>query len=49
MSEFTFTSALSPNPLIKFPVKVRPGMLRVVFINNEGRRWEATEPLRPEK
>jgi desulfoferrodoxin (superoxide reductase-like protein) len=49
VSEFTFTSALSPNPLIKFPVKVRPGMLRVVFINNEGRRWEATEPLASEK
>jgi predicted secreted protein len=48
VSEFTFTSALSPNPLIKFPVKMRAGMLRVVFINSEGRQWEATEPLRPE-
>jgi desulfoferrodoxin (superoxide reductase-like protein) len=49
VSEFTFTSALSPNPLIRFPVKVRrPGLLRTVFVNNEGRRWEATETLRPE-
>lgn len=49
ISEFTFTSALSPNPIVRFPLKVRgPGVLRVVFDNNQGRQWEATEPIRPE-
>jgi desulfoferrodoxin (superoxide reductase-like protein) len=46
--EFEMTSAVSPNPLIRFPLKVgREGTLRVVFLNSEGRRWEAAQPLRP--
>ncbi len=48
VSEFEMTSAVSPNPLIRFPLKVGGGgTLRVVFVNSEGRRWEAAHPLRP--
>jgi sulfur-oxidizing protein SoxY len=48
VSEFQLTSAVSSNPLIKFPFKVtRAGTLRVLFVNNEGRRWEIAEPIRP--
>ena len=47
ISEFQMTSAVSANPLIRFPVKAaRSGTLRVVFVNSEGQRWEATQPLR---
>jgi len=47
ISEFQMTSAVSPNPLIRFPLKVtRGGALRVVFVNNEGQRWEVSQPLR---
>jgi len=47
VAEFQMTSAVSANPLIRFPLKVtRGGMLRIVFINNEGRRWEASQPIR---
>jgi len=47
VSEFQITSAVSANPLIRFPLKVtRSGTLRVVFINNEGQRWEASQPIR---
>ncbi len=49
ISEFRMTSAVSPNPLIRFPLKVNGGgTLRVVFINNEGQRWEAVQPIRPQ-
>jgi len=35
------TSAVSANPLIRFPLRVtRAGVLRVVFTNNEGQRWD---------
>lgn len=45
--EFEMTSAVSPNPLIRFPLKVtRTGTLRVLFVNNEGQRWEVSQPLR---
>jgi predicted secreted protein len=47
VSEFQMTSAVSANPLIRFPFKVpRSGTLRVVFINSEGQRWEASKSLR---
>jgi len=47
ISEFQLTSAVSPNPLIRFPLKVtRSGALRVVFVNSEGQRWEVSQPLR---
>lgn len=48
ISEFRLTSALSQNPIIRFPLKLaRAGTLRVVFVNNEGRQWEAVESIRP--
>ena len=47
ISEFQMTSALSANPLIRFPFKAtRSGTLRVVFINSEGQRWEASQKVR---
>ena len=47
ISEFQMTSAVSPNPLIRFSLKVtRTGMLRVLFLNSEGQRWEVSQPLR---
>lgn len=50
ISEFRMTSAVSPDPLIRFPLKAtRSGQLRVVFVNNEGQRWEVTQPVRPRK
>lgn len=48
ISEFRLTSAISPNPLIRFPLRVtRAGTLRVMFLNNEGRQWEVAEAIRP--
>jgi len=48
ISEFRLTSAVSPNPLIRFPLRVTgAGTLRVVFLNNEGRKWEVAEAIRP--
>lgn len=48
VSEFEMTSAVSPNPLIRFPLRIGgSGALRIVFVNNEGLRWEAAHPLRP--
>jgi acyl-coenzyme A thioesterase PaaI-like protein len=47
VSEFQMTAAVSPNPLIRLPLRVaRAGGLRVVFVNSEGERWEASQPLR---
>src|SRR6266542_5612758 len=44
ISDFRLTSAVSSNPIIRFPLKVsRSGTLRVVFVNSEGRQWEVTE------
>jgi hypothetical protein len=41
------SSAISANPLIRFPVKIsRAGTLRVVFVNSEGQRWETSQPIR---
>ena len=47
VTEFQMTSAVSANPLIRFPFRAsRSGTLRVVFVNSEGQRWEASRPLR---
>ncbi len=47
VSEFQMTSAVSPNPLIRFPLRVtRPVTLRVQFVNSEGQRWEVSQPIR---
>lgn len=46
VSDFQFTAALSPNPIIRFPLKVtRTGRLRVIFVNNRGQQWETTERI----
>jgi desulfoferrodoxin (superoxide reductase-like protein) len=46
ISDFQLTSAVSANPLIRFPLKAtRSGTLRVVFTNNEGHCWEATQRI----
>lgn len=45
--DFEMTPAVSPNPVIRFPLRaIRAGTLRAAFTNNEGRRWEATYPVR---
>ena len=47
VSEFQMTSAVSPNPLIRFPLKVtRPATLRVQFTNSEGQRWDVSQAIR---
>ena len=48
VSDFRLTSAVSSNPLIRFPLKVtRAGTLRAVFVNSEGRQWEVAESIQP--
>jgi hypothetical protein len=38
---------VSPNPLIRFPLKVtRPATLRVQFVNSEEQHWEASQAIR---
>ena len=47
VSEFQMTAAVSPNPLIRFPLRVtRPATLRVEFVNSEGQRWDVSQPIR---
>jgi sulfur-oxidizing protein SoxY len=47
VSEFQMTSAVSPNPLIRFPLKVtQPATLRVQLANSEGQRWEVSQAIR---
>ena len=44
ISEFQMTSAVSANPLIRFPLlTTRSGTLRVIFVNSEGRRWDVSQ------
>jgi sulfur-oxidizing protein SoxY len=48
VSEFRLTSAVSPNPLFRFPLRVsRAGELRVVFVNSEGQTWEVSQTIQP--
>jgi predicted secreted protein len=47
VADFHITAAVSPNPILRFAVRpTRSGTLRVVWINSEGRRWEASQPVR---
>jgi sulfur-oxidizing protein SoxY len=47
ISEFQMGSAISANPLIRFPVKItKSGTVRVVFVNSEGQRWETSQAVR---
>jgi desulfoferrodoxin (superoxide reductase-like protein) len=44
VSEFLLTPAVSPDPRLRFFVRGDPARpLRVVFHNNRGERWEATQ------
>lgn len=46
VSEFLMTPAVSPDPKFRFFVRAEPGKpVRVVFANNRGERWEATQQL----
>ena len=48
VSEFLMTSAVSANPLIRFPLRIQgPSMFRVVFRNSEGQEWSASHPIQP--
>ena len=48
IADFALTSAISANPIVRFPLEVtRAGVLRVVFTNSEGAQWEVSEPVRP--
>lgn len=47
ISEFRLGPAVSANPLIRFPLRVsRSGTLKVVFVNSEGQRAEASQAIR---
>jgi sulfur-oxidizing protein SoxY len=46
--DFALTPAVSPNPLIRFTVRISgPGTLGVSWKNSEGKTWEAVQPVRP--
>jgi predicted secreted protein len=47
LSEFRMSSAISPNPIIRFPLRLtKSGTLRVVFVNSEGHRAEGRLPVK---
>ncbi len=47
VSDFKLTSAVSPNPLLRFTMRVPgPGTLRVLWTNSEGKSWEAGQPIK---
>ncbi len=46
--DFALTPAVSPNPLIRFNLRVPgAGTLRVTWKNSEGKTWEAIQQVRP--
>ena len=46
VSEFQLTPAVSPDPKLRFFVRGAPGKtVRVVFVNNRGERWEASQAM----
>jgi sulfur-oxidizing protein SoxY len=46
VSEFLMTPAVSADPKLRFFVRAAPGKaVRVVFVNNKGERWEASQPI----
>jgi sulfur-oxidizing protein SoxY len=46
VSELVLTAAVSPDPKLRFFVRGEPGKtLRVVFVNNRGERWEASQKM----
>ncbi len=46
--DFRLTSAVSPNPLIRFTLRVPgPGTLRVAWKNSEGKNWVVAQTIKP--
>lgn len=46
VSEFLLSPAVSPDPRLRFFVRAQPGRtVRVVFVNNRGQQWEASQQL----
>jgi hypothetical protein len=47
VSRFNMTSAIADNPLFTFKLKaVKEAPVRVVFINNQGERWEVSQDIK---
>ena len=47
ISEFRMSSAISPNPVIRFPFRVPShGTLKVVFVNSDGVRAQAAQTFK---
>lgn len=47
VSRFSMTSAIADNPLFTFKLKaVKEAPVKVVFIDNEGKRWETSSDVK---
>ena len=47
VSRFNMTSAIADNPLFTFKLKaVKEAPVKVVFVNNEGERWETSKDIK---
>ncbi len=47
VNRFNMTSAIADNPLFTFKLKaVKEAPVRVVFINNQGERWEISQDIK---
>jgi hypothetical protein len=47
VNRFNMTSAIADNPLFTFKLKaVKEEPVRVVFINNQGERWEVSQDIK---
>ncbi len=47
VSRFNMTSAIADNPLFSFKLKaVKEAPVRVVFVNNQGERWEVSQDIK---
>ena len=47
VNRFNMTSAIADNPLFTFKLKaVKEEPVRVVFVNNQGERWEVSQDIK---
>jgi hypothetical protein len=47
VSRFNMTSAIADNPLFAFKLKaVKEAPVKVVFVNNQGERWEVSQDIK---
>ena len=47
VSRFNMTSAIADNPLFSFKLKaVKEAPVKVVFVNNQGERWEVSQDIK---